>query len=62
MRNDINYSDMMLKGCTSKMCNTDDMSELCEMYESAQAYLNRIYTVNKDRLVIKMKESEGNND
>lgn len=41
----------MLKGNINRMCVTDDLSEMLDMYEYAQERIDKIYQYNKDRLL-----------
>ena len=42
-----------LKGNINRMCVTDSLSEMLDMYEYAQKRLDKIYQYNKDRLLDK---------
>ena len=40
-----------LKGNINRMCVTNNLSEMLDMYEYAQKRLDKIYQYNKDRLL-----------
>ena len=42
-----------LKGNINRMCVTDNLSEMIDMYEYAQKRLDKIYQYNKNRLLDK---------
>lgn len=42
-----------LKGNINRMCVTDNLSEMIDMYEYAQERLDKIYQYNKNRLLDK---------
>lgn len=44
-----NESDM-LTGCINRIFVTDDMTELCQMYESAKKIIDRIYEYHENRV------------
>lgn len=48
---EMNYEYDSLIGNINRMCVTDDLSEMIDMYEYAQKRIDKIYQYNKDRLL-----------
>lgn len=48
---EMNYEYDSLIGNINRMCVTDDLSEMIDMYEYAQERIDKIYQYNKDRLL-----------
>ena len=48
---EMNYEYDSLIGNINRMCVTDDLSEMIDMYEYAEKRLDKIYQYNKDRLL-----------
>ncbi|MBO4541636.1 MAG: hypothetical protein J5725_00490 [Bacteroidales bacterium] len=49
---ELNNEVDMLEGNINRMCVTDDMKELCKMFEYARLRIERIYQYNKERLLV----------
>lgn len=52
-RKEMNIEYDNLKGNINRMCVTDNLSEMIDMYEYAQKRLDKIYQYNKNRLLNK---------